>query len=145
MIKNMKPVIKAIKVPGTIFATATTSDHVELTNYQGVTFLLGLGEGDPGNITLTVKAKSADTETSIAVPFLFMAKDDSDFSLVDAVGKEITIGGEAGESNFFLVRISDAMLASVGCDRVMLHTTSAESSTVLGAIYAILDNPRYSE
>ena len=145
MIKNMKPVIKQLKVPGPIFTEAITSDPVELTNYQGVTFLVASGEGTIEKITLTVQAKSEDAETPIAVPFLFMAEGDNDFSLIDAERKEVTIGGEAGESNFFLVRISDAMLASVGCDRVMLHTTSAESSTVLGAIYAILDSPRYSE
>lgn len=141
----MKPVIKALKVPGTIFGEAITSDPVELTNYQGVTFLVASGEGTIENITLTVQAKSEDTETPTAVPFLFMTEGDNDFSLIDAEGKEVAIGGEAGESKFFLVRISDAMLASVDCDRVMLHSTSAESSTVLGAIYAILDSPRYSE
>lgn len=145
MVKNMKPIIKDIKVPGPIFAAAITSDPVELTNYQGVTFLIESGEGTAGNTTLTVQGKLGETGTTVAVPFLFMEKGAQDFSLVEAIGKQVSIGGTVGASKFFLVRVSDAMLASVECDRVMLKTTTVASSTVPGAIYAILDSPRYSE
>ncbi len=145
MIKNMKPIIKDVKVPGPIFATAITSDPVVLTNYQGVTFLVESGEGTAGNTTLTVQAKLGEDGTPVAVPFLFMQKGDTTFTEVEATGKVISIGGATGASKYFLVRVSDAMLASSGCDRVMLKTTAVASSTVPGAIYALLDSPRYTE
>ncbi len=145
MIKNMKPIIKDVKVPGPIFATAITSDPVVLTNYQGVTFLVESGEGTAGSTTLTVQAKLGEDGTPVAVPFLFTQKGDITFTEVEATGKVINIGGTAGASKYFLVRVSDAMLASSDCDRVMLKTTAVASSTVPGAIYALLDSPRYTE
>lgn len=145
MIKNMKPIIKDLKVPGAIFAAAITSDPVVLSNYQGVTFLVESGEGTAGNTTLTVQAKLGEDGTPVAVPFLLMQKGESTFAEVEAAGKAVSIGGVAGASKYFLVRVSDAMLASSGCDRVMLKTTAVASSTVTGAIYALLDSPRYAE
>lgn len=145
MVKNMKPIIKDVKVPGPIFAAAITSDPVVLTNYQGVTFLVESGEGTAGNTTLTVQAKLGEDGTPVAVPFLFMQKGETTFIEVDVAGKQVSIGGAAGVSKYFLVRVSDAMLASSGCDRVMLKTTAVASSTVPGAIYALFDSPRYTE
>lgn len=145
MVKNMKPIIRDIKVPGAIFAAAITSDPVELTNYQGVTFLVESGEGAAGNITITLQAKLGETGTPVVVPFLFMEKGSPDFELVEVTGKQVSLGGAAGGSKYFLVRVSDTMLASRGCDRVILKTTAVASSTVPGAIYALLDSPRYTE
>lgn len=137
--------ITDLKAPGAIFASAITTSEIELNNYGEVTFLIESGEGTAGNTTIIVEGKAGATGTSSAVPFLFTEKGSSEFVEVSSTGKQVSIGGTAGASKYFLIKVTANSLASKGFDRVVLKTTAVTSSTVPGAIYAISDKARFSE
>ncbi|ADL50553.1 hypothetical protein [Clostridium cellulovorans] len=137
--------ITDLKVPGAIFASAITTSEIELNNYKEVTFLVESGEGTAGNTTITVEGKTGATGTTTAVPFLFAEKGNNVFVEIEPTGKQVSIGGTAGTSKFYLIKVTDRLLASKEFDRVVLKTTAVASSTVVGAIYAISDKPRFSE
>ncbi|GIW49012.1 MAG: hypothetical protein KatS3mg079_488 [Caloramator sp.] len=83
-------------------------------------------------------------ERPLDVPFLFAEKN-NELVEVEESGKTITVGGTSGAVKFYRVKVSDMLLASKEVDRIKLNLTKIDGSTVVGAIYAILDDPRYSE
>ena len=133
-----------LKVPGTIFSSPVSTNEIELKNYKEVTFLIESGEGAEGISTLTIQGRNGDDGQLINVPFLFAEKD-GEFIEVSEEGQEITIGGTSDAVKFYRVKVTDMLLASKEVDRIKLNLTAVDGSTVVGAIYAILDNPRYSE
>jgi len=137
--------ITDLKLPGAIFVSAITTSEIELNNYKEVTFLVESREGTAGNTTITVEGKTGANGTNTAVPFLFAEKGNNGFIEIEPTGKQVSIGGTAGTSKFYLIKVTDRLLASKEFDRVVLKTTAVASSTVVGAIYAISDKPRFSE
>ncbi len=142
MIKNT-PKISAGKVPGAIFASGVTSPIVELTINQTLSFLIASGEGTAGNTTITVEGRAGADGTPAAVPFL-LSENGGAYTEVESSGQQVSIGGGAGASKFWLVTIIDTMLASREFDRVVLKMSAVASSTVSGSIYLLADQPRYS-
>lgn len=133
-----------LKIPGTIFSSPISTTEIELKNYGEVTFLIESGEGTEGITTVIVQGRSGTDGELINVPFLFAEKND-EFIEVNEEGQEITIGGTTGAVKFYRVKVTDMLLASKDVDRIKLNLTEVDGSTVVGAIYAILDKPRYSE
>lgn len=133
-----------LKIPGTIFSSPISTNEIELKNYGEVTFLIESGEGTEGITTVIVQGRSGTDGELINVPFLFAEKND-EFVEVNEEGQEITIGGTSGAVKFYRVKVTDGLLASKEVDRIKLNLTEVDGSTVVGAIYAILDDPRYSE
>lgn len=133
-----------LKVPGTIFSSPISTNEIELKNYKEVTFLIESGEGTEGTSTVTIQGKKGVDGDALDVPFLFAEKN-NEFVEVNEEGQEITIGGTSGAVKFYRVKVTDMLLASREIDRIKLNLTAVDGSTVVGAIYAILDNPRYSE
>ena len=133
-----------LKVPGTIFSSPVSTNEIELKNYKEVTFLIESGEGTEGTSTVKVQGRKGIDGEALDVPFLFAEKN-NEFVEVEESGKTITIGGTAGAVKFYRVKVTDMLLASKEVDRIKLNLTKIDGSTVVGAIYAILDDPRYSE
>ncbi|SHF50437.1 hypothetical protein [Caloramator proteoclasticus] len=133
-----------LKVPGTIFSSPISTSEIELKNYGEVTFLIESGEGTEGITTVIVQGRSGTDGEYTNVAFLFAEKN-GEFTEVEESGKAITIGGTSGAVKFYRVKVTDMLLASKEVDRIKLNLTAVDGSTVVGAIYAILDKPRYSE
>jgi hypothetical protein len=133
-----------LKVPGTIFSSPVSTNEIELKNYKEVTFLIESGEGTEGTSTLTIQGRKGVDGEALDVPFLFAEKN-NELVEVEESGKTITVGGTSGSVKFYRVKVTDMLLASKEVDRIKLNLTAVDGSTVVGAIYAILDNPRYSE
>lgn len=133
-----------LKVPGTIFSSPVSTNEIELKNYKEVTFLIESGEGAEGTSTLTIQGRKGVDGEALDVPFLFAEKN-NEFVEVEESGKTITVGGTSGSVKFYRVKVTDMLLASKEVDRIKLNLTAVDGSTVVGEIYAILDNPRYSE
>ncbi|MCX7903038.1 MAG: hypothetical protein N2486_00860 [Caloramator sp.] len=133
-----------LKLPGTIFSSPISTSEIELKNYGEVTFLIESGEGLDGTSTVTIQGRNGEDGVPFNVPFLFAEKN-GEFTEVEESGKAITIGGTSGAVKFYRVKVTDTLLASKEVDRIKLNLTEVEGSTVVGAIYAILDKPRYSE
>lgn len=133
-----------LKVPGTIFSSPVSTNEIELKNYKEVTFLIESGEGAEGISTVTIQGRKGVDGEALDVPFLFAEKN-NELVEVEESGKTITVGGTSGAVKFYRVKVSDMLLASKEVDRIKLNLTKIDGSTVVGAIYAILDNPRYSE
>ncbi|QCX34666.1 hypothetical protein FDN13_13685 [Caloramator sp. E03] len=133
-----------LKVPGTIFSSLVSTNEIELKNYKEVTFLIESGEGAEGISTVTIQGRKGVDGEALDVPFLFAEKN-NELVEVEESGKTITVGGTSGAVKFYRVKVSDMLLASKEVDRIKLNLTKIDGSTVVGAIYAILDNPRYSE
>lgn len=133
-----------LKVPGTIFSSPVSTNEIELKNYKEVTFLIESGEGAEGISTVTIQGRKGVDGEVLDVPFLFAEKN-NEFVEVEESGETITIGGTSGAVKFYRVKVTDMILASKEVDRIKLNLTAVDGSTVIGAIYAILDKPRYSE
>lgn len=143
MLYQNTPQISASKVPGVIFASGVTTPLVPLNNSQTISFLIASGEGTAGNSTITVEGRAGADGTPAAIPFLF-SENGGSYTEVDAAGQQVTIGGGSGASKFWLVTISDQMLASREFDRVSLKMSAVASSTVVGSIYVLAERLRYS-
>lgn len=143
MIINKLGKISQIAVPDAIFASANKDSYIEFGNYNQVTFLIESGEGTAGNTTVTLEAKAGADGTAAAVPFMYMEKGDSEFSVKESA--VFAIGGASGASKYAVVTVTSPMLAKGEYDRVAIKTTAVSGSTVNGAITAIQTQPRYSE
>lgn len=134
---------KLVKEPGEIFASAITTEYVELNNHKTVDFVIATGVGTAANTTVKVKAKlGADGE---AKDIEFKLKAAGDFEDVEATGKAISVGGTTGHTGFYVVRVDADKVGARLCDRVAVNTTAISNSTVPGSITACLYQARYSE
>lgn len=134
---------QVLKEAGAIFASAITTDYIELTNSKNVDFIIATGVGTAANTTLKVKAKLGASGTPVAIPFKEKTGETS-YNVVDATGKTFSIGGVTGECGFIVVTINADNLKGL-YDRVAVDTTAVTSSTVPGTIVAVTYQPRYSE
>ena len=131
-----------LKEVGAIFASALTTEYVELTNNKTVDFIIATGVGTTGKTTITVKAKKEDGE-EVLIPFKEKIGQTT-YNNVESVGKEFTIGGVEDECGFIVLSIDSITLKGL-YDRVAISLTGVKDSTVNGTIIAATYDPRYSE
>lgn len=131
-----------LKEVGAIFASALTTEYVELTNNKTVDFIIVTGIGEQAKTTITVKAKKEDGE-EVLIPFKEKIGQTT-YNNVDSVGKEFTIGGVEDECGFIVLSIDSITLKGL-YDRVAVSLTGVKDSTVNGTIIAATYDPRYSE
>ena len=131
-----------LKEVGAIFASALTTEYVELTNNKTVDFIIVTGIGEQAKTTITVKAKKEDGE-EVLIPFKEKIGQTT-YNNVDSVGKEFTIGGVEDECGFIVLSIDSITLKGL-YDRVAVSLTGVKDSTVNGTIIASTYDPRYSE
>ena len=131
-----------LKEVGAIFASALTTEYVELTNNKTVDFIIATGIGEQAKTTITVKAKKEDGE-EVLIPFKEKIGQTT-YNNVDSVGKEFTIGGAEDECGFIVLSIDSITLKGL-YDRVAVSLTGVKDSTVNGTIIAATYDPRYSE
>ena len=134
---------RVVKEPGAIFASALTTDYVEMTNNQDLDFLVATGVGTAADTTIKVKGKLGEDGTDKFIEFKM--KTTGNFEDVTKDGKKLNIGGTAGECGFCAVRVDARVLGREGLDRVALTATAVSQSTVPGSVVAILSKARYSE
>lgn len=132
-----------LKEAGAIFASAITSDYIELGNYQTIDFIVATGVGTAANTTIKVKAKQGASGTPEDITFSEQTGP-SAYATIEATGKTFSIGGTAGECGFIIIRVNADRLKGL-YDRVAINTTAVASSTVPGSIVAAIYEPRYSE
>lgn len=142
-IQRVQNKIEIQKEPGAIFASAITTDYVELTNFNYVDFLVYSGVGTAANTTITIKGKLGAYGTAATIPFT--KKTTNGYEDVANTGDTLNVGGTAGSCGKAIYRIDADKLAEYGYDRVALCTTAITSSTVPGAIITCVYEPRYSE
>ena len=131
-----------LKEVGAIFASALTTEYVELTNNKTVDFIIVTGIGEQAKTTITVKAKKEDGK-EVLIPFKEKIGQTT-YNNVDSVGKEFTIGGVEDECGFIVLSIDSITLKGL-YDRVAVSLTGVKDSTVNGTIIAATYDPRYSE
>jgi len=134
---------QVVKEAGAIFASAITSDYIELSNYKTLDFVIATGVGTAANTTIKVKTKLGADGTAKDIDFQINTGDH--FEDVDASGKAFSIGGAAGSCGFAVVRVDADKVGARGGDRVAINTSAVSSSTVPGSITACLYQARYSE
>lgn len=127
---------------GAIFASALTTEFVELTNNKTVDFVIATGIGTTGKTTITVKAKKEDGE-EVLIPFKEKIGQTT-YNNIEKEGKEFTIGGVEDECGFIVLSIDSITLKGL-YDRVAVSLTGVKDSTVNGTIIAATYDPRYSE
>lgn len=132
-----------LKDVGAIFASALTTEYVELTNNKTVDFIITTGQGTVANTKITVLAKQGEDGGEVAIPFKEKIGQTT-FNNVEKTGKEFAIGGTDGECGFIVLTIDSITLKGL-YDRVALNLTKVDSSTVNGVIIAATYDPRYSE
>ena len=131
-----------LKEVGAIFASAFTTEYIELTNNKTVDFIIATSAGDKAKTTITVKAKKEDGE-EVLIPFKEKIGQTT-FNNVEKEGKEFTIGGVEDECGFIVLSIDSVTLKGL-YDRVAVSLTGVKDSTVVGTIIAATYDPRYSE
>ena len=131
-----------LKEVGAIFASALTTEYVELTNNKTVDFIIVTGIGEQAKTTITVKAKKEDGE-EVLIPFKEKIGQTT-YNNIEKEGKEFTIGGVEDECGFIVLSIDSITLKGL-YDRVAVNLTGVKDSTVNGTIIAATYDPRYSE
>ena len=145
MVCNVITKIQTVKEAGAIFASAVTTDAVELSNYKYVDFIITTGAGTAADITVTLEGKLGASGVAAALPFKRRDEAGTGFTNISATGDTLSIGGTPGETGKAIYRITADDLSSRGYDRVQLITTAVTDSTVPGSIIAVLYEPRYTE
>lgn len=119
-----EPITKTIIKPGAIFNAEIETDIIGLDNFQSAKIVVASGEGTAKTVTAQVIATYADEEGEEKI----------------LQEKEITIGDNA-ETSF----IVDAdKFAHNGHDAVYLKIANAEDANILGCVFVVLGNERYS-
>lgn len=144
MTNNIVTKYEVLKEAGAIFASAITTDYLELKNFKFVDFVVSSGVGTAADVTVTVKGKLGSSGTPTAVAFKEKTGPTA-YSEIASTGKTLSVGGESGSCGKGVFRITADDIASEGYDRVAIDLTAVASSTVPGAIVAVLYAPRYSE
>lgn len=134
---------KVLKEPGAIFASAITTDYIELSNNKEVHFIVATGAGTEGDTTVKVKAKLGADGEAKAISFKEKIGQTT-YSAVTKEGKTLTIGGTAGECGYAIYTVNADSLKGE-YDRVALDLTAVSESTVPGSIVAAIIDARYSE
>ncbi len=142
MTNNIVTKIETVKEVGAIFASALTTDYIELNNFKYVDFVVTTGAGTSANTTVKILAKNGATGTATAVAFRKKTSG-YEYSNISADGETLSIGGTVGSTGKAVYRITADNLAKGGFDRVALSTTAVASSTVNGTVVAVLYEPRY--
>ncbi|MDK2918992.1 MAG: hypothetical protein PWQ37_1725 [Candidatus Petromonas sp.] len=128
------------------FAGTVTTNPVDLSNYNYVTFVIATGTGDTGTQTITVEACSDEigTETS-AIEFRYkeaLSGDDfSDYILADTTGFTTT----AGENKTYVIEVDSQALAKLEYKYLRIKAVEVVDAPVEGSIVAILTGARYSD
>jgi len=138
-------IVKGIDPVADAFAGSVASDVVNLKNYGHVTFLVYKGVGTTGTSTITVEACSDTTPTTTeAIAFKYRAytSGDTPGTLQTATASGFTT--TAGSSQVYAIEVDAQDLAETGYNYVRLKATEVVDSPVVGAILAILSEPRYA-
>lgn len=128
------------------FAGTVTTNPVDLSNYNHVTFVIATGTGDTGTQAITVEACSDEigTETS-AIEFRYkealLGDDFSDYILADTSGFTTT----AGENKTYVIEVDSQALAKLEYKYLRIKATEVVDAPVEGSIVAILTGARYSD
>lgn len=135
------------------FATAATTDFVNLKNYGRVTFVIVTGNatGGTANGTVTVQASAVAAGSSLtAVPFKYRSCASS--TSVDTWGAltAATASGfsmTAGDNYLYIVEVSgeDLVAAIDGKPFVACRVTESSNDPIDATIIAILSDPRYPQ
>src|SRR5574344_123150 len=90
---------QVLKEAGAIFASAITTDYIELSNNKNVDFIIATGIGTAADTTLKVKAKLGTAGTPVAISFKEKVGQTT-YNQIDATGKTFSIGGTDGDCGF---------------------------------------------
>lgn len=143
MLNNEVTNYSVLKEAGAIFATAVTTDYLELNNYQIVDFIVITGIGTAANTTIKVQAKLGSAGSAADISFKEKTGA-TEYVDIASTGKTFSIGGTEGECGFIVIRV-DADKLKGSYDRVALNIAAVTDSTVPGSIVALVQSPRYSK
>jgi hypothetical protein len=143
MTTNIVPKILVAREAGVTFGSLLTSEFIELNNYKYIDFVIASGAGTAGNTAISIQGKKGADGTAKSVAFRFKNTDGT-FSPVP-ISKSVSVGGEAGNCGYAVVRVTADDLAEDELDRVAIKTSAISNSTVPGCIIAVCYEPRYSE
>ena len=130
------------------FAGVVHSDIINMENYGTLTFYVIKGVGATGVSRLTVYSNSANSSsatTVTAIPFRYRlissSANDTWSSLATATASGILT--TAGSKQIYAIEVNADELED-GDNWVYLSASETTDGAVVGAIMALLDNPRYA-
>ena len=143
MTHNIVTKIDVLTEPGEIFASAITTDYIELSNYKYLDIVVSSGIGTAADTTVKVLAKAGSDGSASAIVFKKKTTSTS-FTSISVDGDTLNVGGTAGSCGSAVYRVDSADLARNGYDRIALSTTAIADSTIPGSIISLGYEPRYT-
>jgi len=126
------------------FAGTVASDVVDVSNHQGVLFLVYKGVGATGTSTITVEACDDVTPSNTtAVPFFYKAITSTDVQGAVTATTSAGFATTAGSSQMYAVQVDAQELASAGYKYARLKAVEVVDSPVLGGIAIALLGPKF--
>lgn len=148
-----KHIVNGIVPKADAFATAGTTDYVNLENYGKAVFVIHTGNATGGTangaVTLTASASAAGTSTTaLAFKYRVCASSttvDTWGALTDATSSGFSM--TAGDNYIYVVEITaDDVAAQIdGKPFVALTVTESSNDPIDAAVLIILDDARYSQ
>jgi hypothetical protein len=119
-----RPITNVLAGPAAIFNAEINTDNISMSNFGSVKFVIATGAGTAQTVSAQIVATMSDGSADEKV-------------IRDS---QITLGDNTTSS--FLV--SSSSLAHIEYDQVYLKIANAASADMLGCVFAVLGNERYS-